>query len=258
MSDQKNEKEETGQEGISSVDQDKTVSEISPESETTEHKLSRLRQILYDLGSKGVGVNKELALLEGAATAYSRERELEYKPETDKTLIKAEISIMRLKQLVDWTRYDAWKLYAIVLLEVIVVGIISYLVFGDDVTIVHWFIPTIGALGAYSYCMYFSSKYVRNRTFDMYYSIEYILRVPLGAILAMVFYWTFKAGVFSMAHQTGEATNGDVVEYFPMVIAFFVGFMTDYAVAALRRMADAIMKPDKSPLEKEEEREEQC
>lgn len=257
MSDPNDEKEETGQEETSSVEQVKTVSEISPKPETIEQKLSRLRQILYDLGSKGVGVDKELELLDGAVTAYSREKELAYKPETEKILIKAEIHIMKLKQLVSWTRYDAWKLYAIVFLEVIVVGIISYLVFGEDNTIVHWFIPTVGALGAYSYCMYFSSKYVRNRTFDMYYSIEYILRVPLGAILAMVFYWTFKAGVFSMANQTEEVANEDVVEYFPMVVAFFVGFMTDYAVSALRRMADAIMKPDKSPLEKEREREEE-
>jgi hypothetical protein len=97
-----------------------------------------------------------------------------------------------------------------------------------------------GALGGMVHSLRSLAVYVGNRELRWSWVPFYFLKPVLGAALATVLYFVFRAGLFSSSSSTAQTSP-----YGFAAIAAFAGLFTDQAVEKLKKVAEELF--DKVP-----------
>ena len=101
-----------------------------------------------------------------------------------------------------------------------------------------WFILLVGALGSTLHGLISVSNYIGNKTFDAAWSVWYIERPLVGAILSLIFYMIIRAGLI-----TNLETNSGF--YTTLALAGMIGLFSKQALNKLSDIFDAIFSSDK-------------
>ena len=95
------------------------------------------------------------------------------------------------------------------------------------------------AVGSFVHVATSFANYAGRNRFETSWVTWYVLRIPIGAALATVFYFVVRAGFFS-----GDAPNSAVNVYGVAAVAGFVGLFSRQATDKLRELFDTLFKTD--------------
>ena len=95
------------------------------------------------------------------------------------------------------------------------------------------------AVGSFVHVATSFANYAGRNRFETSWVTWYVLRVPIGAALATVFYFVVRAGFFS-----GDAPSSAVNVYGVAAVAGFVGLFSRQATDKLRELFDTLFKTD--------------
>lgn len=95
------------------------------------------------------------------------------------------------------------------------------------------------AVGSFVHVATSFANYAGRNRFETSWATWYILRCPIGAALATVFYFVVRAGFFS-----GDAPSSAVNVYGVAAVAGFVGLFSRQATDKLRELFDTLFKTD--------------
>jgi len=99
-----------------------------------------------------------------------------------------------------------------------------------------------GIMGTLSYLLWACVTHIANKDFDNYYVAWYVLRIPLGAIMAAAIYFVVVSGFVTMGDDIEVKSNIQFI-----VLAFISGFSIRYSMNTLDRVTSAIM-PNKQDV----------
>lgn len=91
-------------------------------------------------------------------------------------------------------------------------------------------VAVMGALGGCAYSIKAFVYRVGNKSFDTSWTCWYILRPFIGSILAIIFYFAFRAAFFSLSASTGDLNNYG--------IATLGGIVGLYSWETMRKLQD--------------------
>ena len=95
------------------------------------------------------------------------------------------------------------------------------------------------AVGSFVHVATSFANYAGRNRFETSWVTWYVLRCPIGAALATVFYFVVRAGFFS-----GDAPSSAVNVYGVAAVAGFVGLFSRQATDKLRELFDTLFKTD--------------
>lgn len=102
-----------------------------------------------------------------------------------------------------------------------------------------------GALGSLVYTLTSFARHMGTGDYDDAWAWWYILRIPIGMLLALIMYFALRGGFFAPT-TSGTITAKDVVNPFGFAaIAALAGMFSKQAVDKLKELFDAIFKVSK-------------
>jgi len=99
-----------------------------------------------------------------------------------------------------------------------------------------------GIMGTLSYLLWACVTHIANKDFDNYYVPWFVLRIPLGAIMAAAIYFVVVSGFVTLGDKIEVESNIPFI-----VLAFISGFSIRYSMNTLDRVTNAIM-PNKQDV----------
>jgi hypothetical protein len=98
-------------------------------------------------------------------------------------------------------------------------------------------VAVIGALGSFIHAATSFVEYVGNRRLSGNWTWWYLLRLPIGASLALILYVAFRGGLFATS-----ATSGDVNIYGVAALAAVAGLFSKQATAKLEELFTTLFR----------------
>jgi hypothetical protein len=98
-------------------------------------------------------------------------------------------------------------------------------------------VAVVGALGSFIHASTSFVEYVGNRRLERSWAWWYLLRLPIGASLALVLYVAFRGGLFATS-----ATTGDVNIYGVAAIAAVTGLFSKQATSKLEELFTTLFR----------------
>lgn len=97
-----------------------------------------------------------------------------------------------------------------------------------------------GVIGTMAYSLWAGLTHMAHKDFDNYYIPWYFIRLPLGAMIAAIFYFVITAGFIQPTIASGDTAKLENVDPF-VVISFLSGFGVRYSINTLDKILQGIM-----------------
>lgn len=98
-------------------------------------------------------------------------------------------------------------------------------------------VAVAGALGSFIHAAQSLTDYLGNKRFDASWTAWYLMRLPLGAVLAIVFYFVVRAGLIST-----DATGEEINPFGIVALGALAGLFAKQATDKLREVFETLFR----------------
>lgn len=211
-----------------------------------------IQNIVVELESQGVDVTSEANKLSDADKKLSVTNPQDI-PDARSNIVSALGSLIFKKKTFNQSKSFIGGVGVIISLGIIASALLAFIIYSGLYNQVRFdtilnskilFVPVYvyvwGVIGTMAYSLWAGLTHIAHKDFDNYYIPWYFIRLPLGAMIAAIFYFVITAGFIQPIVASGGTSKLDVVDPF-VVISFLSGFGVRYSINTLDKILQGIM-----------------